>query len=85
MFLKKPSPSALEDVYLKISGQCCYSATSLLQELHQFKHRKNKMAAVTACSNVTGIQTPYHEIAKLSMNMAGYVLLILPVQLLMLA
>ena len=33
--------------------------------LEQFKHRKNKIAAVTACSNVTGIQTSYHEIAKL--------------------
>jgi len=33
--------------------------------LEQFKHRKNKIAAVTACSNVTGIQTPYHEIAKM--------------------
>src|ERR1700744_904272 len=33
--------------------------------LEQFKYRKNKMAAVTACSNVTGIQTPYHEIAKM--------------------
>jgi len=32
--------------------------------LEKFKHRKNKIAAVTACSNVTGIQTPYHEIAK---------------------
>jgi selenocysteine lyase/cysteine desulfurase len=33
--------------------------------LERFKHRKTKIAAVTACSNVTGIQTPYHEIAKL--------------------
>jgi selenocysteine lyase/cysteine desulfurase len=33
--------------------------------LEQFIHRKNKIAAVTACSNVTGIQTPYHEMAKL--------------------
>ncbi len=33
--------------------------------LEKFKYRKNKIAAVTACSNVTGIQTPYHEIAKL--------------------
>jgi selenocysteine lyase/cysteine desulfurase len=33
--------------------------------LFQFKARKNKIAAVTACSNVTGIQTPYHEVAKL--------------------
>jgi selenocysteine lyase/cysteine desulfurase len=33
--------------------------------LSEYKFRKNKIAAVTACSNVTGIQTPYHEIAKL--------------------
>lgn len=39
--------------------------------LEQFKHRKNKIAAVTACSNVTGIQTPYHEIAKLVHQYGG--------------
>lgn len=39
--------------------------------LEQFKHRKNKIAAVTACSNVTGIQTPYHEIAKMIHNYGG--------------
>ena len=33
--------------------------------LEKYKHRKNKIAAVTACSNVTGIETAYHEIAKL--------------------
>ncbi|MCR8557786.1 aminotransferase class V-fold PLP-dependent enzyme [Mucilaginibacter sp. BJC16-A38] len=33
--------------------------------LDQYKQRKNKIAAITACSNVTGIQTPYHQIAKL--------------------
>jgi selenocysteine lyase/cysteine desulfurase len=33
--------------------------------LIKYKSRKNKIAAVTACSNVTGIQTSYHEIAKL--------------------
>jgi selenocysteine lyase/cysteine desulfurase len=33
--------------------------------LEKFKHRKNKIAAITACSNVTGIRTPYHKIAKL--------------------
>jgi len=35
------------------------------QLLKKFRHRKNKIAAVTACSNVTGIQTPYYEIAKM--------------------
>ena len=33
--------------------------------LYKHKSRRNKIAAVTACSNVTGIQTPYYEIARL--------------------
>jgi selenocysteine lyase/cysteine desulfurase len=33
--------------------------------LEQYRSRKNKIAAVTACSNVTGIETPYHQIAKI--------------------
>jgi selenocysteine lyase/cysteine desulfurase len=33
--------------------------------LLEYKSRKNKIAAVTACSNVTGIQTPFHQMAKL--------------------
>lgn len=33
--------------------------------LNQYKDRKIKIAAITACSNVTGIFTPYHEIAKI--------------------
>lgn len=40
--------------------------------LEQFKHRKYKIAAVTACSNVTGIQTPYHEIAKVVHEYGGW-------------
>jgi len=39
--------------------------------LEQYKHRKNKIAAVTACSNVTGIETPYHEIAKMIHQYGG--------------
>jgi selenocysteine lyase/cysteine desulfurase len=33
--------------------------------LAHYRHRSHKIAAVTACSNVTGIETPYHEIARL--------------------
>jgi len=40
--------------------------------LEHFKHRKNKIAAITACSNVTGIQTPYHEIAKITHEYGGF-------------
>lgn len=39
--------------------------------LEQFKDRKNKIAAITGCSNVTGIQTPYHEIAKVIHEYGG--------------
>jgi selenocysteine lyase/cysteine desulfurase len=40
--------------------------------LEKYKHRQNKIAAVTACSNVTGIQTPYHEIAKTIHQYGGW-------------
>lgn len=33
--------------------------------LHQYKDKTVKIASVTSCSNVTGIKTPYYEIAKL--------------------
>lgn len=37
-----------------------------LQKLcDQYKTRKTKIASVIACSNVTGIETPYHQIAKI--------------------
>lgn len=39
--------------------------------LEQHKSRKNKIVAITGCSNVTGIQTPYHEVAKLAHQYDG--------------
>jgi selenocysteine lyase/cysteine desulfurase len=38
--------------------------------LNEYRARKTKIAAVTSCSNVTGILTPYHAIAGL-MHRAG--------------
>lgn len=43
---------------------------SLTVLLEKYKNRPLKIAAVTACSNVTGIQTPYHEMAAM-MHRAG--------------
>ncbi|HEX9511856.1 MAG TPA: aminotransferase class V-fold PLP-dependent enzyme, partial [Puia sp.] len=43
----------------------------LRQLLEQYKDRKNKIAAITACSNVTGIETPYHEIASVMHEYGG--------------
>lgn len=39
--------------------------------LDQYKERKNKIAAVTSCSNVTGVFTPYHKIAKIMHEHGG--------------
>ena len=39
--------------------------------LETYKERKFKIASVTACSNVTGIEAPYREIAKLIHSYAG--------------
>ena len=38
--------------------------------LEKYQNRLIKVAAVTACSNVTGIQTPYHDISTM-MHQAG--------------
>ncbi|HLW31818.1 MAG TPA: aminotransferase class V-fold PLP-dependent enzyme, partial [Aequorivita sp.] len=37
-----------------------------------YKERPIKIAAVTSCSNVTGIRTPYHKIAKLMHRNNGF-------------
>ncbi len=40
--------------------------------LKKYQSRKIKIAAVTSCSNVTGIMTPYHEIASLIHKENGF-------------
>ncbi len=40
--------------------------------LEKYKDRKIKIGAFTACSNVTGIETPYHQMAKLMHEYGGY-------------
>ena len=39
--------------------------------LEKYKDRAVKIAAITACSNVTGIQTPYHEMATMMHHASG--------------
>lgn len=38
----------------------------------KYKNRPLKIAAVTSCSNVTGIFTPYHQMAKIIHRYGGY-------------
>lgn len=40
--------------------------------LKKFKNRKLKIAAITSCSNVTGVFTPYYEIAEIMHEENGY-------------
>jgi len=40
--------------------------------LAKYRHKKTKIASVTACSNVSGIRTCYHDVAKLMHLHGGY-------------
>jgi selenocysteine lyase/cysteine desulfurase len=50
-------------------GKCDLGHFTELLEKH--KDRKRKIAAVTSCSNVTGVITPYHEIAAMIHRAGG--------------
>lgn len=44
-------------------GLFCIENLQIL--LEKYQHKTIKIASITSCSNVTGIKTPYHEVAKL--------------------
>jgi selenocysteine lyase/cysteine desulfurase len=52
------------------SGLICYDSFEKL--LETYKDRPIKIASVTACSNVTGIRTDYHKIAKIIHEHNGF-------------
>ncbi len=43
----------------------------LRELLHRYRDRKTKIGSFTACSNVTGIRTPYRELARLMHEHGG--------------
>lgn len=45
--------------------------SELEHQLELYKHRSYKIGAFTACSNVTGIITPYHQLAKIMHQHGG--------------
>ena len=51
------------------------SLDALAAQLHEYRDRPMKIGAFSACSNVTGVFTPYHEMARL-MRRAGGISLI---------
>ena len=42
-----------------------FSIQNLETLLEEYNHRPFKIASITSCSNVTGIRTPYHDVAKI--------------------
>ncbi|NWF50522.1 MAG: aminotransferase class V-fold PLP-dependent enzyme [Ignavibacteriaceae bacterium] len=44
----------------------------LITKLKKYSNRKLKIGAFTACSNVTGIETPYHDLAEIMHQYGGY-------------
>lgn len=45
---------------------------NLEEELSKYKNRGLKIGAFSSCSNVTGIETPYYKMAKLTHKYGGY-------------
>lgn len=45
---------------------------NLIELLSKYEGRKTKIASITSCSNVTGIFTPYHEIAEIMHSQGGW-------------
>ena len=56
-------------------GRGIVDLAALEAQLHEYRHRPVKIGAFTGCSNVTGVVTPYHALAK-RMHRAGGVALI---------
>lgn len=48
-----------------------FSIDNLKELLEKYKGAKVKIASITSCSNVTGIKTPYHEVAQLMHQHGG--------------
>jgi selenocysteine lyase/cysteine desulfurase len=59
----------VEIIPCEASGLICFD--SFQQLLEKYADRPIKIASVTACSNVTGIRTDYHRIAKMIHQQGG--------------
>jgi len=58
-------------VILKPTRDLLVDLNNLRKMLKKYKDRKFKIGTFTACSNVTGIITPYHEMAKIMHEHGG--------------
>ena len=59
-------------VLLKPTDDLFVDAQQLRKELRKYGDRKLKIGSFTACSNVTGVGTPYYELAEIMHEHGGY-------------
>ena len=58
-------------VVLQPNKELLVDLDELRAQLEKYKDRNFKIGSFTACSNVTGIETPYHEMAKIMHEYGG--------------
>jgi selenocysteine lyase/cysteine desulfurase len=58
-------------VVLEPDDNMLVSPDNLRKELEKYASRKFKIGSFTSCSNVTGVTTPYHELAKIMHEYGG--------------
>lgn len=61
-----------EVIVIKPDDQGLVDLNDLEKKLKKYESRKLKIGAFTACSNVTGIETPYHKMAKMMHEHGGF-------------
>lgn len=60
-------------VVLQPNKELLIDLNELREQLEKHKNRAFKIGSFTACSNVTGIETPYHEMAKIMHEYGGII------------
>ncbi len=59
-------------VQLPANDDCLVNIESLQNLLGHYKDRPLKIGSFTSCSNVTGVRTPYHQMARIMHQHGGY-------------
>ncbi len=59
-------------VVLEPTEDLLVNPESLEKEIVKYKHRTLKIGSFSACSNVTGVQVPYYELAKIMHQNGGF-------------
>lgn len=62
-------------VVLEPDSNLLVDPENLRRELKKYSNRKYKIGSFTACSNVTGVVTPYHELARIMHENGGICLI----------